>query len=361
MKLHLRDEARATERRAPLAPDDAAALIAQGASIAVERSDKRVFPDEDYARAGCALAEPGSWTTAPRDVAILGLKELPPEPRDLPWRMIHFAHVFKRQSGWADELARFRRGGGALYDLEYLTGPDGRRVAAFGYWAGWTGAALGLWRLMARELGEPGPEAGVAAFESRAELAERLRALRARLGRAPKAIVIGALGRSGRGAADALAEGGAQISRWDIAETAALDADPAARAALLGHELLVNCVLMTGPGLTLATPEMLPRPECRLRVISDVSCDPFSDFNPLPLYLAPTGWDAPFINVGTNGAGEPVELTAIDNLPSLIPRESSLDFSAQLTPALARFPDGEEWQAARAVFLARLAEAEELA
>ena len=356
MRLHMRDEARATERRAPLAPADAGALAARGVSVVVERSGKRIFPDADYEAAGCRLVPSGAWTGAGSETVVLGLKELPPEPAALPWRMIHFAHLYKEQAGWRAEMARFRRGGGTLYDIEYLTDPDGRRVAAFGYWAGWMGAALALWRLLARDLGEPGPERGVSIFADREEVADILRDL---AGRAPpaRAVVIGALGRSGRGAADALALGGAEVARWDVAETSALDRDPAARAALLDRDLLVNCVLMTGPGLRLAGPEDLSRPGCALRMISDVSCDPLSAFNPLPLYDAPTGWDAPFLTVGENGRGAPVELTAIDNLPSLIPRESSEDFSAQLAPALARFPDGAEWRAAEAAFRRKLAEA----
>ena len=35
-------------------------------------------------------------------------------------------------------------GGGALLDLEYLTDDHGRRLAAFGYWAGYVGAALAV-------------------------------------------------------------------------------------------------------------------------------------------------------------------------------------------------------------------------
>ncbi len=45
-----------------------------------------------------------------------------------------------------------------------------------------------------------------------------------------------------------------------------------------------------------------------------------------------------------------MELTAIDNLPSLLPREASEDFSSQMVKALLTYPDGEEWVAASAVF-----------
>lgn len=54
--------------------------------------------------------------------------------------------------------------------------------------------------------------------------------------------MIGALGRSGRGARVALAEAGLDPTCWDLAETRDLD-----RQALLEHELMVNTVLTTGP------------------------------------------------------------------------------------------------------------------
>lgn len=41
-------------------------------------------------------------------------------------------------------LGSFPRGGGTLLDLEFLQHEDGRRVAAFGYHAGFAGAALAL-------------------------------------------------------------------------------------------------------------------------------------------------------------------------------------------------------------------------
>jgi hypothetical protein len=41
-------------------------------------------------------------------------------------------------------LRSFSRGGGTLLDLEFLQDDNGRRVAAFGYHAGFAGAALAL-------------------------------------------------------------------------------------------------------------------------------------------------------------------------------------------------------------------------
>ena len=338
MTFWLRDEARDTERRTPLTPDGAASLIASGASVTVERSAKRVFDDGAYRDAGCTLVQAGSWVDAPRDVLILGVKELPQLPDDLAGNHAHFAHLYKNQRGWQGGLRRFTRGGGGLYDLEYLTDGHGARVAAFGYWAGWLGAALGLrgWLQVKR---------GVAfdAVESRDWRDAFLREINAlwQDDDMPRAIVVGAKGRSGQGACDLLAACGIAPTRWDKEETQPLD-----RPALLAHDILVSCVLMRGPGLVLATRDDLNDPATRLSMISDVACDPLSDFNPLPVYDGPTTWDVPFIPVGDGAA----HLTAIDNLPSLLPRESSEDFAAQLLPVLHDYPDGIAWRNARAAF-----------
>jgi len=339
MTLWLRKEARDTERRTPLTPADAGRLIADGFAITVERSARRIFDDAAYADAGCRMVAGGSWIDAPSDALVLGVKELPSDPPALPGRYAHFAHLYKDQRGWQDEIARFTRGGGTLFDLEYLTDKTGVRVAAFGYWAGWLGAALAVqgWVLRARGMAM----APVAPRESRDAFLKEIKALR---GDAPppRSIIIGAKGRSGQGAGDLFDALGIPVTRWDKEETASLD-----RAALLDHDILVNCVLLRGPGLTLVTAQDFDDPAMHLSVISDVACDPLSDFNPLPVYDAPTSWSDPYLRIA--GARD-VWLTAIDNLPSLLPREASEDFSAQMLPTLRAYPDGVAWRNARAAF-----------
>jgi saccharopine dehydrogenase (NAD+, L-lysine forming) len=90
----------------------------------------------------------GSWRTAPVEAYILGLKELP-ENDDSPLfhKHIMFAHCYKQQGGWKDVLSRFAKGNGLLLDLEFLS-LNGRRVAAFGYYAGYLGFRLDLQELL---------------------------------------------------------------------------------------------------------------------------------------------------------------------------------------------------------------------
>lgn len=141
----------------------------------------------------------GSWVKdAPKDAVILGLKELPED--DFPLEHVHvtFAHCYKKQGGWDQVLSRWPRGKGLLLDLEFLTDDVGRRVAAFGFSAGYAGSALAVknwaWQL-AHPDGTPLP--GEVPYANQNLLIdsvkETLEAGKKIAGRAPKILVIGAV------------------------------------------------------------------------------------------------------------------------------------------------------------------------
>ena len=110
--LWVRSESRTTERRAPLVPADVRRLREAGFTVTVEESPQRTFPVEEYVEAGADVAAEGSWTEAPDEAFVLGIKELPDEPAELRHRHIYFAHAFKGQEDAERTLDRFRRGGG---------------------------------------------------------------------------------------------------------------------------------------------------------------------------------------------------------------------------------------------------------
>lgn len=149
---------------------------------------------------GCKLVDNNSWSTAPLSLPIIGLKELPLSNDPLSHTHIHFAHCYKNQAGWSKVLSRFHQGGGTLYDLEFLTDANGRRVAAFGFHAGFAGAAAGALALAAERRGE---SLGVLSpYTNESALVEDVRQRLGGDGKGIKALVIGALGRCGRGAVD---------------------------------------------------------------------------------------------------------------------------------------------------------------
>jgi saccharopine dehydrogenase (NAD+, L-lysine-forming) len=328
-QLWMRHEVRQTEHRAPIVPADARRLVDSGVAVTVEDSPQRAFPAADYADAGCRIEPAGSWVTAPADRYVVGLKELPDRPAALTQRHVFFGHAYKGQDGGRELLRRFVAGGGALLDLEHLIDAEGRRLAAFGYWAGYTGAALAVLQQRGR-LGAPLRPLSKESLDG---------ALRSASGaEAPRALVIGALGRCGRGARDALAAAGITPTCWDIEETRVLD-----RTALLDHDILVNTVATTTPVRPFLTGADLDDPARRLTVVSDVACDVASDCNVLPIYDRTTTWQQPVRRLRD---GPPaLDLIAIDNLPSLLPREASVAFSADLLPHLMTLAEpAPAWQ-----------------
>ncbi|MCY7401953.1 MAG: saccharopine dehydrogenase [Nocardioides sp.] len=340
----IRSESRRTEQRAPVVPVDVALLLDAGFQVTVEESVQRIFAVEEYAAAGASVAGEGTWTDAPDDAYVLGIKELPEEPESLHHRHIYFAHAFKGQEDARRTLERFRRGGGRLLDIEYLIGEDGKRVVAFGYWAGYVGAALGVLHLA-------GTLAAPLAPMTKHELDAELERARKAGGDRLLALVTGSRGRSGRGAQQALMTAGVPVTVWDRHETRDLH-----KQALLGHDLLVNCVVTHIPTTPFVEQADLDH-ERRLRVLADVTCDVTGPTNMLPVNNKITTWQEPFRRLH-GGAPEhgsaPLEVIAIDNLPSLLPREASEGFSADLTPhLLALAEEGEPsvpWRAAGRAF-----------
>ena len=343
--IWMRAELKAHEKRAPIAPADAARLIAAGYELYVEDDAGRAIPTADYQAAGCRIVPAGAWVTAPEDAWIIAVKEMP-EADDFPLsrRHIHFGHLYKDQAGWRDGLSRFVSGGGTLFDLEYLTDDAGRRVAAFGYWAGYAGAALGLRLWAGLEDGERPGLAAIAPFKNRDDLVAYVKAALA--GRSPRALITGALGRCGSGARDMCAAAGVEATGWDMAETASGGPFP----EILEHDVFVNAVLAS-PSCPIFVPATAPDDAGRrLTAIADVSCDPTSPYNPIPVYNRSTTFDEPAVLV--TDAPRPLAVMAIDHLPSLLPVESTEDYSAQLLPALMTL-DGDRdgiWSRARAAF-----------
>ncbi len=341
--LWVRAEQRANETRVGLTPEGTAKLVAAGITVTVENSPSRCIPIDGYAKAGASIAEEGTWPTAPDDAIIFGLKELPDDGTPLRHAHIMFGHAFKGQPAGQVLLRRFADGGGALYDLEYLVDFDGRRVAAFGYWAGYAGAAVALkcWAAQQRG-GICGP---VGDYPSSTHLLAELQSELVATGtHRPTAIVIGALGRVGTGASDLCTAMGVPVTKWDMAETAHGGPFP----EVLAHDLFLNCILAR-PGTPVFVPASAKTAPRTLSVIGDIACDPDSDFSPIKVYDRTTTWDAPALRVHD---APPLDVTAIDNLPSMLPVESSDDYADQLLPSLLSLTDLDTgvWARARATF-----------
>ncbi len=345
--LWYRSEDKTGEERAVLTPAIVGELIQTGHAVTVEQSPQRCFPDDAYAAVGATMAPADSWREAPVDTVIVGLKELNGDTFDLKHRHIHFAHVYKDQQGWQDVLSRFKRGGGSLFDLEYLVDDSGRRVAAFGFWAGYAGAAVAISAWVGQQRNETPSVKPITSYEHRDALLQSLKtALAQRDNARPTALVIGAKGRSGKGAVELLENLNISVTQWDVDETR--EGGPFEK--LLSVDIVINCVFIQQPLPPFLTTALLQQAGRQLSVLCDVSCDPYGDYNPLPVYQRTTTFAQPVDRL-IEGP-KPLDLVAIDHLPSMLPMESSEDFVQQLRPHLLTIGDLDNgvWQRALSIF-----------
>ncbi|KAK2766893.1 Saccharopine dehydrogenase [Arachnomyces sp. PD_36] len=364
--LHLRAEDKIMEHRSALTPSTTRSLVDAGYVVNVERSPtdplrKRIFEDSEFEQAGATLVPEGSWVDVSEDTLILGLKELD-ETKDFPLKHSHvtFAHCYKGQGGWDKALGRWGRGGGTLFDLEFLQDENGRRIAAFGYHAGFGGAALAL-KTWAWQLEHPDgtPLPGLDAFTDKKgyyvnedELMNQIKDDVARgekiAGRKPRVLVIGALGRCGRGAVDACVKAGCDdILRWDMAETA----KGGPFEEIVESDIFINCIYLNEKIPNFVDMESLQNPKRKLSVVCDVSCDTTNPNNPIPIYDVNTTFDSPTISLALSNP--PLSVISIDHLPSLLPAESSNAFSTDLLPSMLEIKNRDShpvWQRAEKLF-----------
>lgn len=343
VSLHLRAETKPQEARSALTPTTTKQLLDAGFTVYVEESSQLIFSTDEYRKVGAIIVPEGSWKYAPRDRIIIGLKELPEnETFPLVHEHIQFAHCYKDQGGWQSVLERFPKGKGKLYDLEFLENDAGRRVAAFGFYAGFAGAAIGVADWAFKQLNPdsanlpgvspyPNEQALIADVKSQLD-----RAVSRNGGKYPTALVIGALGRCGLGAVSFFEKVGipcGNIAKWDMKETAR----GGPFQEIVDSDIFINCIYLSKPIAPFINAQLLNNPRRRLRTIVDVSADTTNPHNPIPVYSIATVFSDPTVIVPTT-AGPKLSVCSIDHLPSLLPREASEQFSKDLLPSLLELP-----------------------
>ncbi|XP_031562025.1 saccharopine dehydrogenase [NAD(+), L-lysine-forming]-like [Actinia tenebrosa] len=251
--LWLRAETKENEQRTHLTPQKCRELLQSGFKVTVELSKQRVFEDEAYKEIqGINIVPEGSWPNAPKDAYILGIKELPNSNEPITQQHVYFAHAYKYQTGWANLLNRFKKGGGSVLDVEYLTNEKGQRtVVAFPHMAGFTGMALGVLSWCHKLLHPKSSMPGVKPFASEQLLVnhvkkqiEKVSEIKGISELFPKIIIIGALGRCGKGALDLANKVGipaSHLGKWDINETK----KGGPFKEILNYDIFVNCICLT--------------------------------------------------------------------------------------------------------------------
>jgi alpha-aminoadipic semialdehyde synthase len=131
------------ERRAPLTPRHVERLVRQKKlDIIVQYSDKRVFTEEEYVKAGAKMAK-----DLKKCSVIFGVKEIPLSFFEENKTYIFFSHVIKGQPGNMPMLRRMMELKCNLIDYEKVIDEQGKRLIFFGKYAGLAGMINSLWSL----------------------------------------------------------------------------------------------------------------------------------------------------------------------------------------------------------------------
>jgi saccharopine dehydrogenase (NAD+, L-lysine-forming) len=306
MNIYIRSE-KANECRVALVPSDVEILIQRGFQVYIKTSENRIYKDLEYSNMGAIVTTEEWHHDNYKDCWIVGLKDF-----DLSYlnnhTHIYFSHSFKGQANSLSILKAFKDSNSKLYDFEYFLN-NKKRLIAFGIYAGQVGCALGLLQACNRSLGPLKP------WTSYKEMCSLL--TRNNL----KIAIIG-IGRCGNGVKKVLN---------DISQPFVEFGRDSDYTTLIEYDIIFNCILLDESynKIWFDTNTIFRKPI----IIVDISCDYSKPNNPIQLYKEATTWENPVFHYNEN-----VDIIAIENLPSLLPRESSDDFSHTFRELLLEYP-----------------------
>ncbi len=356
----LRETKNPPDRRVPLTPPQIIALeeLYPFVEFFVQPSDFRCFPNSEYEYLDIPLKE----DLHDCDI-LMGVKEVDRSTLIPNKTYMFFAHVGKKQAYNREMLREMAFKNTRLIDYEYLHTDKGERVVAFGKWAGIVGAynALRARGLEAKRF-ELKPAHQCRDLD---EMWAELRLIELKPGL--KILVTGG-GRVAKGALETFSicnivqvkPDDFLVHEFDVPVVCQIGPEiytrPKNRQAFNFSHFLkypqeyesafipfteVTDILVAGHywdprSPVLFTKDDIKRPEFRISVIADISCDingsvsstlrsstisdPFYGYNPA------TGTEEPAFTRPLN-----ITVMAIDNLPGELPRDASYDFGEQLT------------------------------
>ena len=373
------------ERRTPITPEHIAELRKKRpVEFLVQTSEKRVFRDEEYERAGAAITN----SLDDCDV-VFGVKEMPADIFRKNTAYIFFSHVIKGQPYNMPMLKSLMDAGATLIDYEKIENDAGRRLIFFGRYAGLAGMINSLWTTGQRlkELGFDTPLGGLKQAYQYTSLKEAKDAVRS-AGRSlekrgmpdeldPFVIAVTGAGNVAMGALEILN----LLPCQEITAQQLKDGDFISDTGLAAINLTVNDYIehkRTGDfelmhyidhpeeyqskiesylpridlfvnGLywderypRLVTKKWLKRQhsnqELRLKVIGDVTCDIHGSIEctetatPIEEPVFMYNIESDTFQYGFEGEG--IAVMAVDILPSELPKDSSEHFSSSLMPFL---------------------------
>lgn len=342
------------DARTPLVPEQCKSIPESfPVEVVVERSHVRCYADREYEQAGVELTD----DVGDCDV-LLGVKEVPIDFLFPEKTYFFFSHTIKKQPYNRRLLQAVLEKNIRLIDYETLTDEQGVRLVAFGKFAGMVGAHNALWTYGKR----------THAFELKrmkdCHDYEEAKAIYAETRFPPVKVVVTGGGRVGTGACEVLLDMGfMQVSPAEFLNSnfpypvftrlnptqyaARKDGRPFTpqdfykepaqfKSAFLPYaqaaDIFINGIFYDKAAPAFFTTGEMTHPEFHIQVIADVTCDIVPDSS-VPSTLRASTIQKPVYGFDphTGTEAEPfhpgvVDVMAIDNLPSEMPRDASRAF-----------------------------------
>ena len=345
------------DQRVPLTPKQCAYIQANyPVDIVVQSSPHRCFSDDQYRELGLKVVDEVS------DCQVLaGIKEVPIEELVPHRKYLFFSHTIKKQLYNRPLLRAFLEKDIWMVDYEALVDQHGKRVIAFGHFAGIVGAHNALWTY--------GQRSGTYTIKRLSEYESYAAALNAYRALSMPAIKIALTGggRVGRGAAQLLIDAGVQrvdpqvylsgqfaypvFTQIQPQHYVRRKTDQAFdKPEFYNHpdryemhfqdyyeasDILINGIFWDKRSPAFFTVEEMTKPTFQIKVIADITCD-IAPESSIPSTIRPSTIADPVYGFDPQTAQETppfqphsIDVMAIDNLPSEIPRAASESFGEQ--------------------------------
>ena len=341
------------DSRVPMRPNECLLAQNQGFEVVVESSPSRCFKDVEYQKLGIPVVKDMSDC----DV-LMGVKEVPKDQLIPNKTYFFFSHTIKGQSYNMKLLQKFLDDNITMIDYETLTDASGKRIIAFGKFAGMVGAHNALWTYAQRTKTFSLPRMKDLLDYNQAK------SVYTKTKFPPVKIILTGSGRVGSGAAEVLMDMGIKKvspddflkKEYDEIVFAQIDADryvktrnnsPFEKSEFYKYperyesnfaafaekaDIFINGIYFDKRAPAFFTAEDMKSDRFGIKVIADVTCDiaPVSSV-PSTLY-ATTIADPVFGYDPESGkAVEPfsesvIDVMSIDNLPNELPRDASSSF-----------------------------------
>lgn len=351
----IRERKTPPDTRVPLAPKQCQQMLATYPfELLVEPSPIRCFTDEDYRQLGIPMGEDMEGC----DI-LMGVKEVPVEALIPGKTYLFFSHTIKEQPYNRKLLQAVLEKKVTLIDYEVITDEWGRRLIAFGRFAGMVGAHNGV-LMYGRRTGQ----FELPRMKDFYNYAEAQQYYANQLSLPPFRIVLTGTGRVGQGAAQVLRDMGIrQVSPNDFLvktyqepvfallmsddyaarkDGSAFDKDDFHLSPELFKstfqpftkvcDLMINGVYWDNKAPAFFTLDDMRSPGFSIQAVADITCD-IAPVSSIPSTIRASTIADPIYGFDPNTEQEvdphlphAIDMMTIDNLPSELPRDASEAF-----------------------------------